>query len=343
LSLPALARRSLLAAAAAGLFGLGLGSPEDLPGREWTLVTPVPVAQVTTATNPAWAELDCARCHEAITREWAQTRHGQAWNNEVFQAELEEIIKKPKCTSCHAPEPLLVEGLERSPRTRASDLHFGVDCNTCHLGADGAMHGPFGAETEAHASTRNELFTTRGSSELCLSCHSRSVGPVIGIGRDFDDEELAERGYSCVGCHMAEVEREVATAPEGGAPLAARPGRSHHLQTPRDPGFLRLAFQLRARRGEAGVILAVSNRAGHRIPGLNDRMLLFRVEALGAGGEVLAEDSLAISRSASIGVGETLELSLVAAGAVALRVTGTHTAKSLEREVEFCAEIVWTP
>ena len=296
------------------------------------------MADVTTLTNPAWKDLDCARCHELIAREWASTRHAQAWNEELYQEELETIRKKSKCTSCHAPEPLLVAGITKRPKTRATDVHLGVGCDACHLGPSGAMHGPWGAETAAHASVRDELFSELGSNELCLSCHSRSVGPVIGIGLDFDDEDLGERGYSCVGCHMAPVERPVATDPESGAVLAVRAGRSHLLQHPRDPSFLRQAFRIEARRAEGGAVFSLANRAGHRIPGLNDREILFRIELLDANGEVLVLDSLEVTREEPIELGETLELPLSAVGADVLRVRATHEAKSLERAVQFLDE-----
>ena len=328
-------------AIALGAIGVAIAqraTEEELPGRAWKLETPAPAESPATEFNPAWEEQSCTECHRTIAHEWAGTRHGQAWNEELYQEELAKIRKKSKCTSCHAPEPLLVAGITKRPKTREENVHWGVDCQTCHLGPGGEIHGPWGEEQEAHGSLKDELFTELGSNELCLSCHSRSVGPVIGIGRDFDDEELGERGFSCVGCHMAPVERPIANDPEGKIEYAPRKGRSHALQTPRDPGFLRQAFGLSARRTEGGVVLRVANRAGHQIPGLNDRLIIFQVRALDARGELVAEDELEISRSEAIELGQTLELGLEGADIARLAVTGVHEAKSLVEAVEFCRE-----
>lgn len=308
--------------------------PDVLPGKRWSLETPAAVSEVTTKINPAWREIDCARCHEAIALEWAESRHGQAWNEEVYQQELAKIKKRSKCTSCHAPQPLLVNGIDERVVVREENPHWGVDCNSCHLGADGSIQGPFGAATDAHASTKNALFSTKGSNELCLSCHSRSVGPVIGIGRDFDDAELADRDYACVSCHMAPVTRRIASGDE----LPERIGRSHRLQTPRDPSFLRQAFEWSAVATEEGARFTLSNRAGHRIPGLNDRILTFDLELLDEQGKKLASDFVEISRSEAIGVAERVELELLGLGAHALRVKGTHEAASLSAAVVFLEE-----
>ena len=140
---------------------------------------------------------------------------------------------------------------------------------------------------------------------------------------------------------MAPVERPIANDPDGVRAYPARIGRSHSLQTPRDPAFLRQAFGLRAVRSEAGVVLRVSNRAGHQIPGLNDRLILFRVRALDADGASVVEDELEISRSEAIELGQTLELSLVGDSTIAtLEVIGTHEAKSLTGTVEFYRELL---
>jgi RNase P subunit RPR2 len=302
-----------------------------LPGRKWELKTPALESSRTTLTNPAWEELDCSRCHETIAKEWASTRHAQAWNEEVYQEELATIKRQSKCTSCHAPQPLLVNGIEERVTVRDNDRHLGIDCRSCHLGADGSIHGPWGAPTEAHKSTKSKLFDATGSNELCLSCHSRSVGPVIGIGRDFDDAELSDRGFSCVGCHMAPVERPIANQ-DG---LEARLGRSHLLQTPRDPAFLRQAFAIEVERIEGGARLEISNRAGHRVPGLNDRFLIFELDLQDASGASIARDEVEISRSEPLGVAESIVVDLAGVGAASLLIRGVHEAESITEDVVF--------
>src|SRR6185503_17542859 len=99
-----------------------------------------------------------------------------------------------------------------------------------------------------------------GSNALCSACHAFNIGPVIGIAKDFATANLEGRGLSCVGCHMAPVERAWASdAPP-------RPGRSHAIQTPRDPAFLRLAFGTTVRTAGGKTTLVLENQAGHRVP-----------------------------------------------------------------------------
>ena len=130
----------------------------------------------------------------------------------------------------------------------------------------------------------------------------------------------------------------IANDPDGLQEFAARKGRSHSLQTPRDPKFLRQAFGLSALRSKEGVTLRVANRAGHQIPGLNDRLILFHVRALDADGALVEENEFEISRSEAIELGQTLEIVLGGAGIARLEVIGTHEAKSLVDTMEFCRE-----
>ena len=307
------------------------------PGTEWNLLPPNPVAQKTKDTLEGFEKHACAACHQTIAKEWAATRHAQAWVESLYIEELAKVRKPAKCHGCHAPRPLLITGVSKKPKLRSVDPHFGVDCNACHLDANGAVHGPTGIATEAHVSVQSGLFTDTGSNELCYGCHSRSIGPVIGIARDFDDEDLGDSGFSCVGCHMASAERPVANDPETGVAGPLRPGRSHALQTPRDPHFLRQAFDLRVEQRQTIKGLVIANRAGHRVPGLNDRVLQFELEALGADNSVLKAETLTISRETPLDLGEELWF-VLPAGAENARVRAKHTAKSLECAVLFCDE-----
>ncbi len=339
-----------IAAAALGLVlaAAGAAAQEEAPPKAaWALelAAPAPHAALALAPHPGLAGLDCARCHADIAAEWAVTLHAHAWLDPQYQAALKDKRRPESCHGCHIPAPLLLdaEAFGKKPLPRAAEeepLELGIGCRTCHAGPDGAIHGPFGAPTAAHASVRDERFTAAGSNALCAACHRTTVGPVLGVAKDFELAGLEARGMSCAGCHMQPLERPAAE--EDGAPAAPRAGRSHALQTPRDPAFLAQAFALAARRDGGGVALTIANRAGHRVPGLVGRRIVFQVAALDAAGAVLAEAEHVLDETASLGVEETLALPL-AAPAAALRVKGTHHPPGAAEGIPFLSAIVQVP
>jgi hypothetical protein len=258
-------------------------------------------------------------------QEWASTTHAVAWVDEAYHEYLEDVRNKEGCYSCHAPEPLLATGdpPPRRPKTRAGDRAHGVDCAACHLGPDGVWLGATGAATDAHATAASPYLANADA--MCATCHATTIGPVVGLARDFAQSGQAERGRSCVGCHMAP--RDV---PEG-APEGSRPGRSHALQTPRDPSFLRRAFHLRHVTRDGGSVLVIENRAGHRVPGLKGREVRFVVEGGGARVEhvLTARTHLRVDSSVEVPLG---------ASATVLTVHGHHLDPRALDEVPFLHE-----
>ncbi|HVS17209.1 MAG TPA: hypothetical protein VMT18_01325, partial [Planctomycetota bacterium] len=214
----------------------------------------------------------------------------------------------------------------------------GVTCVACHQGPDGEILGPHGTPTDAHASRRAETFVGAGTNALCATCHGTFVGPVIGLARDFADSARAAAGGSCVECHMAEVERSFALTPaeDGGEPTASpvRKGRSHALQTPRDPAFLRRAFGLTAALEGGRAVLRVENRAGHRVPGLIGRELTLTATLFDDAGVELESRALEIDAAVPLETDETRTLEFSAGGA-RVRVRGTHGDPRLLQPVGF--------
>ena len=273
----------------------------------------------------------CAGCHAEVAEEWAVSAHAIAWVDEFYREELVDKKRPELCYGCHAPEPLLAGVLGGKPATRDDARELGVNCESCHQDASGAILGPRGTAVDAHPSKVSEHMHVPGSIELCSACHSTNIGPVIGIAKDFAAAGLAARGLSCVGCHMAPVERSWAT----GAP--ARAGRSHAIQTPRDPAFLRRAFGLELRTVERKSVLVVKNQAGHRVPGLLGRRIVFRAELLDAGGAVLEQAELALGVQTYLPVDGSRELRFAKAGA-SVRVKGLHEDPRAEAPVTFADE-----
>ncbi len=325
----------------------GIAAQAGWANEELTLSAPAPHQDLALAPHPGLATLACARCHAEIAAEWAVTQHAHAWIDPTYQEALQDKRRPESCHGCHIPAPLLLEEaadfgkkpLPRAPEEEAHDL--GVSCQTCHAGPGGAMHGPFGAQTEAHASAKDERFSDAGSNALCAACHRTTVGPVIGVAKDFELAQLAERGQSCVGCHMAPLVRPIA-AEQGTPAYPARAGRSHALQTPRDPAFLAQGFGLAVARAGGDVVLTIRNRAGHRVPGLVGRRLVFTAEALDASGALLAALERTVDDVAFLPVDGTFELRL-AAPATALRVRGTHLPPESDTGIPFLAETLAVP
>jgi hypothetical protein len=168
-----------------------------------------------------------------------------------------------------------------------------------------------------------------GRNDLCSACHSTNIGPVIGIAKDYPDSRAAAAGTTCVDCHMAPL----AEQPEG----AERAVLSHALQTPRDPAFLRLAFDVRARREDRRTVVVLGNRAGHRVPGLSGRSLRFDARVLDAAGKVVGEGTLELDTRSYLPVDDTTRLVVEAVGA-SLRLTGHHTDPRVDDPVPFLDE-----
>ena len=282
--------------------------------------------------------LDCARCHAEVAAEWADTLHAFAWNDSFYQEELEGRRKPQSCHGCHIPQPVHVTGLDSKPVPRDSDLHLGVSCEACHRGPEGEILGPRGTPTDAHPSRAAETFIGAGTDALCSSCHATFIGPVLGLARDFAGSAAAAAGASCVGCHMAPVERSFATTPgSDGAPDQVAPlrrGRSHSLQTPRDPAFLARAFSLAAAREGQQTVLTLSNQAGHRVPGLIGRELTFEVTLLDAAGGELERQELVIDASAPLTSEAPLRVTFAQPGA-SVRIHALHSDPRLLHPVPF--------
>ncbi len=275
----------------------------------------------------------CATCHTEVADEWARSAHGLAWDDRAYQASLESKRRPQSCHGCHIPQPLLAGELPRRPKPRDENKHLGVSCEACHLGPNGEMLGPRGTPVDAHASSVSERMSAPGSDGLCLACHSTNIGPVIGIGKDFTAADLSAQDRSCVGCHMAPIERRWAD----GENVPARTGRSHALQTPRDPTFLRRAIEVSWRTDGGRNRVVITNKAGHRVPGLIGRELRFRAELLDPGNVVVETSEVTIDTRAYLPVNGTIDIAFTKTGA-SVRVSADHIDPRSEEPIRFLDE-----
>ncbi len=280
--------------------------------------------------------LSCVGCHKTITEEWRHSTHATAWIDPHYKQALKKIRRKRGCTGCHAPVPLLGKPPIKIPDTRKDDPHLGVTCTTCHLAEDGkTMLGPEGHANEGHPSEAREIFNHEVSNALCITCHNVNIGPVLGVAKDFEASDQAELGDSCVGCHMPAINRAWANDELSGKPGMVRPGRSHRLETSRDPAFLREAMNLAGKFTNDGALLTVTNLTGHRVPGLIGRELTLRLSLYNARGQRLSRMSHTFSHRSHLPVEADFELAIEGLGASELRVTGTHKAPGMVKPVTF--------
>lgn len=298
----------------------------------WELKPPAPAVALRPPRLERLEGETCGECHADIVEEWAPTAHAVAWLDEVFQGEVKEKTRPQSCYGCHIPKPLLAAGLASRAEARVERRHLGISCESCHLGESGTMLGPWGARTDAHKTQASDYMTEKAGSSMCMVCHSTNIGPVVGIAKDFVVTRQAERGRSCLGCHMAPVERKPSKGALEGA--AARAGRSHAFQTPRDPAFLRLAFEPTVRVEGGKSIVTIKNRAGHRVPGLIGREIELRAEALDGQGKVLGRGSLSIDAHAYLPVDWSVELAVEAAGDE-VHLVGLHHDPRAEKPIPF--------
>ena len=310
----------LLSVASTGAFG-------DPQGK--TLGPPKPAI----ALKPAKLEkLDgeaCGKCHADVLEEWVSTAHAIAWVDEVYKDEVKDKTRPEGCYGCHAPSLILASGsLAQRAEVRADARDLGISCVACHQGPDGAILGANGKETPAHKSAKSDWMTDKASSAMCAACHSTNIGPVVGIAKDYVTAKLDTEGKTCVGCHMGEVDRK---ASDGGP---AKTGRSHAIQTPRDPSFLARAFTPTVRVDAGKTIVTLKNEAGHRIPGLIGRKIEFQVEVLGADGKTAGKGSLVLDAKSYLPVQKSAEIQVAAAGK-SIHVVGLHHDPRSETPVPF--------
>ena len=278
---------------------------------------------------------ECIDCHLDVGEEWRHSQHALAWQDEVYQAELKKIRRKRSCWSCHIPGALAGTDRLQAPPHRSENRHLGIDCQACHIDEDGeTILGPYGAETDAHPTRRSELFlASNGESTLCIGCHDETIGPVIGIARDYVETAQHELDHSCISCHMPGIRRPVANE-EDGTRLEPRRARSHRIEGPRDPVFLREAFRFTTASEPDASVLRLENTTGHRVPGLVDRELRFTVRLLDGSGAELGSGELRFDHRSYLPVEEQVELRLPAGGA-RFEIEGWHRPPTLDEAVSF--------
>ncbi len=276
--------------------------------------------------DPRDSAQKCGLCHTEFLAEWQGRAHARAWTDEVYQEALKGTPKPEACHGCHIPGDVHAR-LGRKPRPRTALLDEGVTCVSCHK-SGGSIHGPFGTKTDAHPTAKNPAFTKSGSVHLCASCHGTKIGPVLPLARDYKAyrKKHGDDAKTCVECHMPEVERHLAVSIVTGEPVGKKvKTRMHKVLGPGDAEFCARAFAFSASADGADLVLGITNRAGHRIPGLTLRRFDVTVTQLTAADKQLSEHSISISHENGIDVVEAREFRFdLAKRAAKVRVAVDH-------------------
>ncbi len=258
---------------------------------------------------------ECRTCHVEIYREWSGSMHANAWEDPYFQVDFVYDGSQQICLNCHTPlenqQQDLVLGfndagkfdpiLKPNPNYDAGLRDEGVTCAACHV-KDGRIVGPFETKSAPHPVTVDPEMTS--GIKPCMRCHLVSgtrwdtfyrIPPCGTVA------ELKEGGQAldCVGCHMPEVTRPVAT---GGK---ARKGRKHFFRGGHDPKTVQSALEVKYRKdvqkdgGLTKFVFTLTNiGAGHYLPtGTPDRHLTLEFRLLDGEGGLIKEKIYKMKRN----------------------------------------------
>jgi hypothetical protein len=199
----------------------------------------------------------CNECHVEIHAEWAGSGHAHAFTGEDFQA-VTFGGTIADCTSCHAPEPYLVES---SPMRRAVVPKEGVTCTTCHL-SEAKMLGPIQPTGLVQPHPIEVRSAQYNDSAFCARCHQ-------GTFEQWRQSSLADK-QSCQECHMPRIDRKVTQATDSVSSLLVSfeksvPQRIHTFAIPSTESAKGM-FELNASFSAGQVAIDLVNRTPHALP-----------------------------------------------------------------------------
>jgi hypothetical protein len=200
----------------------------------------------------------CAGCHAGAHAEWAQSRHGLAWTNAIFQREYRD---RPLdwCVHCHAP---LTEQLAEVKRGGGPLAAEGVNCAACHV-REGRILARERSPASPHDTVARPDF---GGPGYCGGCHQfafpkiepdpagKGPGRVTGYTAHPMQDTVAQHARGphaakeCIACHQQNA-------------------GSHRFPGGHDADMIAGALQMQACRAGGTLVVSLANtRAGHNVP-----------------------------------------------------------------------------
>lgn len=134
-------------------------------------LTAFATGKANTADPQVPVQKECAECHEIIGSHWADSQHGLATSDPVFQKAWQDAGSPGECLSCHTT------GYDPETNTWVSE---GIACETCH--------------SPIPTNHPEDIMPTDISSRLCGTCH-------LQTHEEWADSTHAQEDLSCVRCH----------------------------------------------------------------------------------------------------------------------------------------------
>jgi hypothetical protein len=200
----------------------------------------------------------CVGCHPAVHADWAQSRHGRAWTNPIFQREYRD---RPLewCVHCHAP---LTEQLAEVRRGGGPLANEGVNCAVCHV-----REGRVLARNKSPASPHDtDARADFGGPGYCAGCHQFSF-PII---QPDADKKGPGRVTGYTAHPMQDTFNQHARGPHADKACTAchqREPAAHRFPGGHDAEMIAGALQLSACRERDALVVSLANTgAGHNVP-----------------------------------------------------------------------------
>jgi hypothetical protein len=199
----------------------------------------------------------CVKCHADAHAEWAQSRHGVAWTNAIFQREYRD---QPQdwCVHCHAPLKQQLAQVHAGGGPLADE---GVTCVACHV-RGGRMQARAKAAGSPHDTEARADF---GGPAYCGGCHQFNF-PIVERAPDGKPRVLRYTTHP-----MQDTERQHAAGPKAATECLtchraeAAPG--HRFPGGHDATFVARALTLETCRERRELRVTLANTgAGHNVP-----------------------------------------------------------------------------
>jgi len=207
----------------------------------------------------------CKSCHFGISKiwkEWEETTHAKSWKDEEFKKLAKGNPKGLECGSCHSPKPIMITGLGKIPLIREDNRDFGVSCVVCHLGNQGAMHGP---EPTKEPSLHGSIIRPPAEAvKLCSTCHGQKNLQELcaGDNNPVDLKVALQNKMTCMQCHMPEVEK-----PRKRSMMSMeRVKERKHIWLSHEPSVYKEAAKLDINVENDLVTVSIINNTSHSLP-----------------------------------------------------------------------------
>ena len=144
--------------------------------------------------------ITCAKCHDSVEKEFAQSIHGQAIARGNWAA--------PVCTDCHGIHTIKAPS---DPRSAVASANVGNTCAACHASVKlSAEFGVPGGRVSSYLSSYHGMASRVGSSTVanCASCHGiHNILPSSDPRSTINHANLAK---TCGQCHPGANARFIA-------------------------------------------------------------------------------------------------------------------------------------